>query len=835
MVKTPLEQAIQYLIDKTHAVNVNNPRAHAAAVKLRACEDYKVLMPKLVGIAFNIMQYQFTKNTPQIPAGYAKLTNVSEAIGQQVLTTCFGHATDPRLNTKVGDFFAEAFIQSQLIVVYRHQGFNENAARAPYVVEPKPLWEFVCESMEDSIIRFSVHDKPEPVSTFLQPHGYPLIKGNAWQDPAMVKMFEETLIDAPFVKSIDRLQSTPWVINTEVLAIVEDHIDEIMEPQIPDPANPVEKIVLKKAYKAMDEYPTANNIRKYNEAAALWEATVRPRRIRSKRAETRTILAKANILKEWECFYQLVDNDYRGRSYYKEPFLNYQGSDLARALMKFKKAKPLGETGKQSLAVHTANSFNQKYTMEELQDIDWLEEDYISILEADQVDTISVDKFSLADRVEWFNQNQDMVFDTAEQGIIHKKDAEKPIVFLACCLEWLSIEAQELEGKEPLSSLPVPVDGTCNGYQHSAAISKDEVTGPLVALEDSAVPSDLYIKVAQKLVEMEPEWFAERNMSYADIRKLIAKRGTMTRAYSAGAETIAESMYSDCVQAGADQKHNITSMDCDKLAKSLLKAIKEVCPGSQKSMKFFQELAAWVIHPKTIYKGNKVISRKTRGKLRYDAKVINDEINKTEEPTQEQFEALMKANAIVASLTERQDTGLGHDDVRWVTASGFPVVYQSFMTETVTCKSPIIGVIKSLDEDQEASENQKLATSGQSTTRVEHALQIYLDIPDRQSFAAGIAPNVVHSQDATHMSLVINELGEDFGCVHDSYSCHASDVERMKEITQQVFFEMYDQDNPFEGIKSQFLGEDAHKCDVKTPPVGTLDISKVLTSRNFFS
>ena len=830
---TPLEQAIQYLINKTHAVNVNNPRGHAAAIKLRACADYKILMPKLVGIAFNLMQYQFTKNTPQIPAGYAKLTNVSEAIGQQVLNTCFGHATDVRLNVKVGDFFTEAFIQSDLIMVYRHQGFNENASKAPYVVEPKPLWEFVCESMEDSIIRFSVHDKPEPINSFLQPHGYPLIKGNAWKDPEMVKMFEEVfMVDAPFVKSIDILQSTPWEINKEVLAVVEDKLDDIMPAQIPDPANPIEKIVLKNAYKAMEEDPSPRNVRKYNEAAALWEATVEPRRVRSKRAETRTILAKANILKEWECFYQLVDNDYRGRSYYKEPFLNYQGSDLARSLMKYKKAKPLGDTGERSIAIHTANSFNQKYHITEIPK--WVKHDYKAMLLADNLDTISVDKFDIEDRVQWFNKNWNMIVETAEQGIIHD-DAEKPLVFLACCLEWLSIEAQEAEGKEPLSNLPVPVDGTCNGYQHSAAISKDQITGPLVALEDSEVPSDLYIKVAQKLVAMEPEWFNARNMSYAEIRKYITKRGTMTRAYSAGAETIAESMYSDCVQGGLDKKYNITSMDCDMLAKSLLKAIKEVCPGSQKSMKFFQELAAWIIHPTTIYQGDKAITRSARGKLRNAAKKIADEINQTEEPTDEQFQALMEANAKVASLTEKQDIGLGHDDIRWVTRSGFPVIYQSFMTETVSCKSPIIGIIKSLDEDQEASDKQTLAKSGQSTTRVEHTLQLYLDIPDRQNFAAGIAPNVVHSQDATHMSPVINELGEDFGCVHDSYSCHASDVERMKSITQKVFYEMYNNENPFDEIKLQFLGDNVDNCDVDTPPVGTLDIYKVLSSRNFFS
>ena len=305
------------------------------------------------------------------------------------------------------------------------------------------------------------------------------------------------------------------------------------------------KSKLKEAYKKYQDNPSELNKARYNKIAKEWEKTLRPLQVRAKRAETKVTLSKAKSAAGWEQFYSLVDKDYRGRAYYKEPYLNYQGNDLARGLMKFKESKPLTIEGQQALAIHTANSFNQKYTLDELKDIDWLDEDYISILKADQIDTISVDKFSLNDRIGWFNEHWELIMATAEQGIIHKK-CEKPVAFLACCLEWLAISVMIEHGLEPVTNIPVAIDGTCNGYQHSAALSRDEKTGGLVALEDNVIPNDLYVKVAQKLVELAPDFFAQRNMTYAEIRKLISKRATMTRAYSAGAPTIAQAMYSDC-------------------------------------------------------------------------------------------------------------------------------------------------------------------------------------------------------------------------------------------------------------------------------------------------
>jgi DNA-directed RNA polymerase len=368
----------------------------------------------------------------------------------------------------------------------------------------------------------------------------------------------------------------------------------------------------------------------------------------------------------------------------------------------------------------------------------------------------------------------------------------------------------------PTSSIPVAIDGTCNGYQHSAALSRDNKTGNLVALQDSAVPHDLYVKVAQKIVELAPDFFINRPMSYAEIRKLISKRATMTRAYSAGAQTIAESMYSDCVQAGADEQYNITQIDCDELAPHILKAIEHVCPGSQTTMKFLQDLAQWELGTFEYQDpdGNK-ISNSTISKYKKEARIANKE--QRANPTVENTLVLNKINSKLSECKLVLVKGYAGDDIRWMTKSGFPVIYKVNATRQDTCKSTLRGVI---------------GGASKQPGRINHVAKIYLDTTNRREASAGISPNYIHSQDATHMALVIDKFGINFGAVHDSFSCHASDVELLKQITQEKFVEMYSNDNPLEAVKDCVTN---NNCTIEVPELGDLDIFEVIGSRNFFS
>ena len=822
MLNDPLQEVVDYLVAKVAKVNINNPRANKGAQYLRAITGYQIALREISNVTFSKLSMNFTREYPEQPIGVAKATQIVTNVGEHVFAKYFNQKADFQQTVHVGAAILEGFTQVGFIRVYRAEGFSNYNDKAPFVIEPTERWEEIAEfklvEAKDDLM-YSVDTKPEDITGLMQEKGYPLIKRWGFAAPKEQQdMFNDMFVDSPFVRAINKLQQTAWIINPKVLEVVLKNIDDVLPEHLVEYEHAIPKSKLKEAYDDYKNDPNAKTKARYNRVAKEWEKTLRPIQARAKRAEVKTTLGKAKILAGWEQFYQLADKDYRGRSYYREPYMNYQGNDLARGLMKFKESKPLTDEGKRALAIHTANSFNQKYTIAELHDIDWLEEDYISILKADQVDTISVDKFSLEDRINWFNEHWELIEDTADNGIIQDK-AEKPIVFLACCMEWIAIASMIDAGITPVTNIPVAIDGTCNGYQHSAAMSRDEKTGRLVALEDNTIPYDLYIKVAQRLTQIAPDFFAKRNMTYSEIRKLISKRATMTRAYSAGSQTIADAMYSDCVQAGADVKHNITQIDCDELADDILEAIREECPGSQKVMKFLQRLAMWELGTFEWFdsEGNKV-SKTKYGKWRKEAGALNKKVKK--DPTPELQEQLNDLNKKIADCEFVLTSGYDGEDIRWVTPSGFPVIYQIYSTQPVSCLATLKGA-------EGGQVNQK--------GRINFAGQVYTDRPNRQEACAGIAPNYIHSQDASHMDIVIEAFDGDFGAVNDSFSCHASDVPLLKQLTQEAFVDMYNDENPLETIKQRIIGINADDCNVEVPTLGGLDITAVEGSRNFFA
>jgi len=173
-------------------------------------------------------------------------------------------------------------------------------------------------------------------------------------------------------------------------------------------------------------------------------------------------------------------------------------------------------------------------------------------------------------------------------GPIFQKNAEKPYAFLAVMHDLISY--QETPGQFK-SGLPIPIDGSNNGWQHLAAMSKDKQAGELVSLVPTTLQRDFYVAVAKDLVGLMPEWFAQRKIPMKHVRKGISKRGSMTRAYSAGKTRIAKNMYDDCHVEGFTTKYNIGESDCEVLAASLIKAINQVCAGPLKTTKFLQKIA----------------------------------------------------------------------------------------------------------------------------------------------------------------------------------------------------------------------------------------------------
>jgi len=107
------------------------------------------------------------------------------------------------------------------------------------------------------------------------------------------------------------------------------------------------------------------------------------------------------------------------------------------------------------------------------------------------------------------------------------------------------------------------------------------------------------------------------------------------------------------------------------------------------------------------------------------------------------------------------------------------------------------------------------------------------DKVDKMSIGTGIAPNFVHSMDATHMLLTVNSLPEvnSWMMVHDSYATLATDVKKMQKAIREQFVSLYKEDR----LKEFALYQGLKEGEFELPKYGDLDINDIKKSKYFFS
>lgn len=631
-----------------------------------------------------------------------KLTVTSIGIGKRILTSLTNSRRhDWKDQVRLGDLFVEAYYRLGYVNIIRPE------FKSIKPVEIILLDTFPTE-LPKAVAKMTLHgvwsERPRDINRAEQiiqfkRDSHKFVKGivKRW-DEVLDGSFKE-LLGTKAIKAVNKLQQVPWVINKGILKTVSEN------PYL--------------FYKEDDKSP--ENM--------------------SKKIDYVYTMTKATALSEVDQFYYALDVDYRGRVYYVESYMNFQGSDLARSLLSFSKAQLVTPSGLRWMKIHCASSYNESYPKESIPS--WCTSDYKTHLDSEGLDDISVDKMTLRDRELWVENNYAKVYMTAMKKTLN--DCEKPVAFLAVCIELLNYK--ENDGHY-YSNLPIPVDGSNNGWQHLGAISKDEQTAGLVGLVPVDIQNDFYVQTAKMLISITKDETRRdilESMPMKRIRKGISKRGSMTRAYSAGAQKIAENMFQDCSKYNYCDKYGITEEICKGLSRDLVKAIQLVCPGPLKTMKYLQQLA-----------------------------------------------------------NDRLEQGYGY--ITWTSPSGFPVIY--------TC-------------NHQRSEKQRGTISGLG--QINHVAKVDTGVSDRRGFMCGISPNFIHSQDAAHMSIVIDQFKGDFAAVHDSFSTHASDVEELLAITKSVFIGMYNEDNYFNNIQARI------EATATQPELGSLNIEDVEKSDYFFA
>ena len=120
---------------------------------------------------------------------------------------------------------------------------------------------------------------------------------------------------------------------------------------------------------------------------------------------------------------------------------------------------------------------------------------------------------------------------------------------------------------------------------------------------------------------------------------------------------------------------------------------------------------------------------------------------------------------------------------------------------------------------------------------------LFLDAPDgglnsRKQILAS-APNIIHSFDAAHLALTVNEFAKTLPTasmtfVHDSYGTHARDVDTLRNALRKTFVAMYSTD-PLAEFAGRLAADHPDLKLPEPPRRGAFDLNEVLHSDYFFA
>jgi len=440
-------ELVEYLTNKVSKVVPDSDKVFNEGARLIASfPGWEDQIERFIGEAWNTLLKYCVRNKQMSYSAAVKLTYASDLIGKRLARDLGADETNIKSTLALGDLMLETFLQAELIDIYREY----EGRRAPYVIR------IVGDVDAIKPVLIGTSFSPlEPIRGLRSPLTKdPFIKG--WTD---AKLFHRYL-DAPFVRALEKIRQQGWRLNVPVLHALM--------------ANPPQSsLELVDEDGVIHEYQFSGNNRTIPVGVKHLDGTpflgfkdAKLQRLMSKLFEYNQVVAKALMVKEaGGVFYQEISCDYRGRVYYQEPFLEYQGSDIARSLFLFADEKPVDEAGYRWMKIHAANCYNESYTVDQLKKIKWLTTDYVKHLKKEGLDTISVDKMTTKDKELWTQNNLSRF--TSPTGPIFQKNAEKPYAFLAVTQEIMRF--QETRGQF-MSGLPIPIDGSNNGWQHLAAM-----------------------------------------------------------------------------------------------------------------------------------------------------------------------------------------------------------------------------------------------------------------------------------------------------------------------------------------------------------------------------
>lgn len=501
------------------------------------------------------------------------------------------------------------------------------------------------------------------------------------------------------------VSSAAWRVNGWMLDTMTALTKRGDAPSLPPSRNPPKP--------SIDPDATPDIVAAYKVEAKRWHKQ------RVKLAAERTLhfgmIENARLMSRYRRFWLPHQVDFRGRAY-PIPQFNHHRADPIRSLLEIADGIEPGDAGRVALCRHAAGCWGN-----------------------------GIDKLPMDRRVDWAVSNVGKMMECVNDpgGTDWWREAEDPWLFLAAC--------RGIVDEEAGAHLPVDMDGSCNGLQHYAALSRDAVGASMVNMLPSDVPSDVYSAVAERVKALAVQDAADGNEMAAKLIDVIArkvvKQTTMTKVYGVTTSGAREQVRSALRKAGCDIEDMREA--AKYLAARTLDGIGEVCVGAAKVMDW------------------------------------------------------MKACAKLIGLIRKQT-------IRWTTPLGWCVIQPYRRWRTMQVKTVMQNVSIMVEDEH-----------------------VPVDVRKQIN---GVAPNFIHSIDATHMfktAMRCKEQGVWFAAVHDCYRTHAATAGKLARTLREQFVEMHSQPILSE-LRDQWTKR--YALEFPEPPiVGTLDVSQVLGSDYFFS
>jgi DNA-directed RNA polymerase, mitochondrial len=562
--------------------------------------------------------------------------------------------------------------------------------------------------------------------------------------------------------ALNAMQMTEWSINVRVFEVMQVLFDR-NERECNLPAQEFEEFI------HTVEYPKDGTVQdkiawKLDKEAkyGAWYKEVQ------KRAQMFMRLSLAKQAQKNGFFYHAYTCDFRGRAYTLTEMLSPQSGDFDRGLIQFATPTEVTPEGLYWLKVHTVNVMDG----------------------VDFGTGEASDKDSFDDRVAWVDSNIKYLRKISDDPYTNSLWMDNKTTKKNASFQRLAAINDLVQAIDTgFSSVPVQLDGSCNGSQHWSAIMRDPSIAELVNVAPTDKPGDLYQHVADegyRLIKGSSNIWHQIFLEHWEgkIPRKVFKRATMCDAYG---------MTDSGIRDALRQEGHLDWVEGDR---ELLQAINELA---------------------------RVIREALNGAL--------ESSNDGKHFLQDQVGILgqMDRNARESAEIQQMSQGVKRSEVAypralkaaWVTPSGFLAI-NDYM-------APVVKVMRSFFYLGKEKNGTVLATKVTTS---------HDNLASHREAAQAIPPNFIHSIDAAHMMLTINECLASgitkFSMIHDSFGCPCSDIPTMRKAINQKFYEIH-QENLLERFQ-----EDLSNIVLKRPlpgsaPLrGTLDINGVLGAEYLF-